>query len=152
MSFDITQLLAGGSALVIFWVTALSLAITFVVTPLAIRFIRQTLGQDRTILENGIPARAKILSVRQTGLMLNRQPRVEFQLEVHPSFGMPYRAQAKAVIALVSIPQFQAGVEVPVKIHPMDMTKVALVSRGQAFPSGSLRRTRIFDVPVTLVR
>jgi hypothetical protein len=127
MSPEITQLVAEGSALAIGGITVLSLALTLGVTLLVMRLIRKTLGQDRRILENGIPARAKILSVRQTGLMLNNQPQVEFQLEVHPPSGMPYQARAKAVIGLVSIPRFQPGVELPVKIHPMDLTKIALV-------------------------
>ena len=130
---ETTQLLAGGSILTIVTVCGsivFSLAITLVVALFVIRFIRKTAGQDRSIIENGIPARAKILSLRQTGVMLNNQPQVEFQLEVHPPSGMPYQAQAKAVIALVSIPQFQPGAEVHVKIHPTDQTKVALVSQG----------------------
>jgi hypothetical protein len=130
---EFTQLLAGGSVLAIFIICGsivLSLAITIVVTLFVIRFIRKTVGQDRSVLQNGIPARAKILNVRQTGVMLNNQPQVALQLEVHPPSGMPYQAQVKAVIALVSIPQFQPGIEVPVKIHPMDPDRVVLVPRG----------------------
>jgi len=130
---EITQLLAGSSALVILAIcggTVLSLAITIGVTLLVLRFIRKTVGQDRSVVQNGIPATAKILSVRQTGVMLNNQPQVEFQLEVHPPSGLPYQAQAKAIVALVSIPQYQPGAEVPVKIHPTDQTKVVLVPRG----------------------
>lgn len=104
MSTDITQLIAEGSALAIGGVTVLSLVLTLVITLLVMRFVRKALGQDRSIIQNGIPARAKILSVRQTGVMLNNQPQVEFQLEVHPPSGMPYQARAKAVIGLISIP------------------------------------------------
>ncbi len=129
MSTDINQLL-GGSALIICGGTVLSLAFTLVVTLFAMRFIRKALGQDRGVIENGIAARAKILSVRQTGLMLNHQPQVEFQLQVHPPSGMPYQAQVKAVIGLVNIPQFQPGIELPVKIHPTDLTKVAFAPQG----------------------
>jgi hypothetical protein len=126
MSTDVSQIITESSTLAIGFIL-LSLAFTLVITLLVIRFIRKALGQDRSIVQNGIPARAKILSVRQTGLMLNNQPQVEFQLEVHPPTGMPYQAQAKAVIGLVSIPRFQPGVEIPVKIHPTDLSKVALV-------------------------
>lgn len=128
---EITQLLAGGGVLftlIICGGTVLSLAITVGVTLFVIRLVRKTVGQDRNVLENGIPAVAKILSVRQTGVMLNNQPQIEFQLEIHPPSGIPYQAQAKAVVALVNIPQFQPGVEVPVKIDPTDQTKVVLVS------------------------
>ena len=130
---EITQLLAGGSIIAIITVcggAVLSLAITIGITLFVIRFVRKTVGQDRNIIQNGIPARAKILSVRQTGVMLNNQPQVEFLLEVHPPSGMPYQAQAKAVIALFSIPQFQPGAEVSVKIHPTDQTRVAIVAQG----------------------
>ena len=130
---EITQLLAGTSILVILAIcggTVLSLAFTLGITLLAIRIIRKTMGQDRSVIDNGIPARATILSVRQTGVMLNNQPQVEFQLEVHPPSGMPYQAQTKAVVALISIPKYQPGAEVPVKIHPTDSSKVVLVPQG----------------------
>ena len=130
---EITQLLTGVSILTVIGVCGsivLSLAITIGVTLLVIRFIRKTVGQDRTIVESGIPARAKILSVRQTGLMLNHQPQVEFQLEVHPPSGMPYQAKVKAIVALFNIPQFQPGVEVPVKIDPSNQAKIALAPLG----------------------
>ena len=134
---EIMQLLAGGSILTILTIcggAVLSLAITVGVTLLVIRFIRKTVGQDRAIVENGIPARAKILSVQQTGVMLNNQPQVAFQLEVHPPSGVPYQAQTKAVVALVNIPQIQPGAEVSVKIHPTDQTRIAIVSLA---PSGA---------------
>lgn len=137
MSTDITQLLAGGSALVIGGVV-LSLALTLAITLFARYLVRKMLGQDHSIIENGIAARAKILSVRQTGVMLNYQPQVEFQLQVQPPSGRPYLAQVKAIIGLVSIPQFQPGVEVPVMIHPTDPTKVALAPQGQAVGMNAL--------------
>ncbi len=108
----------------------LSLALTLALTLFARHLVRKMLGQDHGIIENGIAARAKILSVRQTGVMLNYQPQVEFQLEVYPPSGMSYLAKVKAIIGLVSIPQFQPGVELPVMIHPMDQTKVVLVPQG----------------------
>ena len=128
---EIMQLLAGTSILTIVLVcggSLISLAVTIAVTLVLIRFIRKSMGQDRKIVENGIPARAKILSVRQTGVMINNQPQVEFQLEVHPPSGMPYQAQAKAVVSLVQIPQVQPGAEVAVKIDPTDPSKVVFAS------------------------
>ncbi len=128
---EIMQLLAGGSIVTILAVCGgglISLAITIVLALVIIRFIRKTMGQDRNIVENGIPAHAKILSVRQTGVMLNNQPQVEFLLEVHPPSGMPYQAQAKAVVSLIQIPQVQPGTEVAVKIDPTDQSKVVFSS------------------------
>jgi hypothetical protein len=100
--------------------------LTIVITLVARRTVRRAFGPDRTTLEQGIPARAKIVGLRQTGVMVNYQPQVAFQLEVHPPDGTVYHAEAKAVVPIVNIPQLQPGVEVPVKIHPTDPSKVVL--------------------------
>ena len=104
----------------------LSLVVTVVIAYFVIRMVRKTVSPNQGILKNGIPAKAKIISVQQTGVMVNYQPQVVFALEVQPPGGTPYQTQAKAVIPIVNIPQFQPGVEVNVKIHPSDPTQVAL--------------------------
>jgi hypothetical protein len=125
----VTELLAGSTVLIVVLICG-SLLVTTVITVgitwLAIRLVRKTMGPDRSILQNGIPAKAQILSVQQTGVMVNYQPQVAFQLEVYPPGDAPYQAQAKAVIPMVNIPQFQPGTEVPVKVHPTDPTQVVL--------------------------
>ncbi|MCP4540547.1 MAG: hypothetical protein GY832_25705 [Chloroflexi bacterium] len=126
---EITEILAGTSILVVLSIcggTVLSLAITIGITIFAIRLIRKTVGPNRGVLQDGIPAQAKIVNVRQTGVMLNNQPQILFDLEVQPPGGAPYQAQAKAVIPMINIPQFQPGAEVPVKIHPSDPTQVVM--------------------------
>jgi hypothetical protein len=104
----------------------LSIALTIGIIVFIRRFIKKTVGPNRGIIENGIPAQAKIVGLRQTGMMLNNQPQVEFDLKVQPPGGRPYRAQTKAIIPLIHIPQFQPGVDLPVKIHPSNPLQVAL--------------------------
>jgi hypothetical protein len=120
----------GGSTILIVILVCGSILVTTVITIgitwLAIRLVRKAMGPNRSILQNGIAAKAQILSVQQTGVMVNYQPQIAFQLEVHPPGGAPYQAQVKAVIPMVNIPQFQPGTEVPVKIHPTDPTQVVL--------------------------
>jgi hypothetical protein len=84
------------------------------------------MGPDRTILQNGIPAKATIVGVQQTGVMVGHQPQVLMLLEVEPPNGSPYQAQARAVIPMVNIPQFQPGARISVKIHPADPSQVVL--------------------------
>jgi hypothetical protein len=126
---ELTALLGGSTILIVILVCGsllVTTVITIGITWLAIRIIRKAMGPNRSILQNGIAAKAQILSVQQTGVMVNYQPQIAFQLEVHPPGGEPYQAQAKAVIPMVNIPQFQPGTEVPVKIHPTDPTQVVL--------------------------
>ncbi len=126
---EITELLAGTSIVVVLTVCGsivLTIALTIGITIFARRLINKTVGPNRGVLQNGMPAQAKIVNVRQTGVMLNNQPQILFDLEVQPPGGAPYRTQTKAVIPMVNIPQFQPGVEVPVKIHPSDPTQVVM--------------------------
>ena len=126
---ELTELLAGTSIMITLAIcggTVLSIALTVGVVMFARRMINNMVGPNRGVLQSGIPAQARIVAVRQTGVMLNHQPQILFDLEVQPPGSAPYRAQAKAVIPMVNIPQFQPGAEVPVKIHPADPNQVAL--------------------------
>ena len=111
-------------------ITCGSLLCTGIVTVgiivLVFRYAKNMTSGNKAIMEQGISARAKILSVQETGVLLNNMPQVLFQLEVYPSSGIPYQATTKAVISLVKIPQYQPGIEIPVKIHPTDPTKVEI--------------------------
>ena len=129
MPLELTKLLTDTSTsvvLAVFGGTVLAIALTIGVTLYARRLINKTVGANHGVLQNGIPAQAKIVGVRQTDVMLNNQPQILFDLEVQPPGGTPYQAQAKAIIPMINIPQFQPGAEVPVKIHPADPAQVAL--------------------------
>jgi len=122
--------LVGGLSIAIIGITCLSIAgmtaVTIVLVIVIRRFIQNKVGPDRTVLEQGIAAKAKIISVQQTNMLVNYQPQAIFQLEVYPPNGAPYQATTKAVISMVNIPQYQPGAEISVKIHPADPTRVEI--------------------------
>ena len=126
---EITELL-GNMTTMIIAITCGGMLLTIVLIIVITRFtkgmIKKTVGVDQGVLQNGIPAQAKILNIQQTGVMLNNQPQVAFDLEVYQPGRGPYRAQAKAVIPIVNIPQYQPGVEVPVKVDPNNPAQVVL--------------------------
>jgi len=126
---EITEILTGTSIFVILAIcggTLITLLVTVGITFLAFRIVRKAVGPDRSVLQNGIPAQATIVGVRQTGVQVNDQPQVVFTLEVQPPGGAVYQAETKAIVPIVAIPQVQPGAQVPVKIHPTDPTKVVL--------------------------
>ena len=88
--------------------------------------VMKGMGPNREILKSGIPARAIIRQVWQTGTFVNYNPQVGLQLEVQPPTGSPYMAQVNVVVPMVNIPQFQPGITLPVKISPTDPSKVEL--------------------------
>ena len=119
-----------GLSIAIVGIACISIIGTTVLTVVLVivirRFIQKKVGPDRTVLEQGTAAKAKIISVQQTGVLLNYSPQVIFQLEVHPPNGTPYEATTKTVIPMVNIPQYQPGAEISVKIHPTDPTRVEI--------------------------
>ena len=115
------------------YLTAIIIAFTVVLTIGVMVYVRRYLipsimgmaSQDKEVMQNGLPGKATIISVMETGVRLNHMPQVQLGVEVQPdSGGSPYQAQMKIVIQTVQIPQFQPGAVIPVKISPTDPGKV----------------------------
>lgn len=91
-----------------------------------VRFLKGSAERSR-ILASGIPAQATILRIWETGMRVNHQPQVGFQLHIHPQQPMqPYVTEATMIISELMIPRIQPGAVVAVKIDPADPRKVAL--------------------------
>jgi hypothetical protein len=70
------------------------------------------------LMANGRVGSAVITDARQTGMFVNENPQVEFDLQVTVE-GLPtYTATHRQVIAQIAIPQFQPGATVPVRVDP----------------------------------
>ena len=102
---------------------ALSVVITLIVLVWVRKFMRNMTGAN---LKNGTPAQATILRIWDTGTTINDNPVVGFLLEVRPQNLPAYQAESKSMIPRLSIPQFQPGATVPVKIDPQNQSRVAL--------------------------
>ena len=69
---------------------------------------------------NGRVGTATVTALRQTGTFVNENPECEIDLEVTVGDGAPYAATVRQVLAIVAIPGFQPGAQVPVKVDPQD--------------------------------
>ena len=84
-------------------------------------------AKARKLMETGLPAQAKILEVRDTGVTINEiNPMIKLFLEVQPQEGEPYQAETRLLINRTQIPQFQPGMTIPVMIDPEDREQVAV--------------------------
>ncbi|HJZ49984.1 MAG TPA: hypothetical protein VKE41_22570 [Roseiflexaceae bacterium] len=103
--------------------TVLGVVITVIVLVWVRKFMRNMTGANIT---NGMTAQATIVRIWDTGTTINDNPVVGLVLEVRPQNMPPYQAEAKSMIPRLSIPQFQPGAIVPVKIDPQNQARVAL--------------------------
>lgn len=87
--------------------------------------------KSRQLITNGEPARAVILKVWETGMVMNEtNPQVGLLLEVQPANRPAFQAETKMFISMIQVPQFQPGAVLGVKYDPKDPRKVAVESVG----------------------
>jgi hypothetical protein len=122
-------------------VTGISLAFTggvFVVVALLVlpRFSGM-LGQATAMVDGfaakeqlaqtGMPAMGRLVSVQQTGRLVNYNPEIVAVVEVHhPQLG-PYQTQTTAIVPQIAIPRAQPGAQVQVRVSPQNQHEIALV-------------------------
>ncbi len=82
---------------------------------------------NEAIRQSGMPAQAKILQAQALGIEVNGpNPAMKLVLEVYPANRPAFQAEAIAVVAQASIPNYQPDKMVFVKFDPNDTTKVAI--------------------------
>jgi hypothetical protein len=69
---------------------------------------------------HGVPGRAVITALRDTGMTVNDNPRVELTLEVTVGEKPPYTTTHAQVISRIALGGFQPGATVPVRVDPAD--------------------------------
>jgi hypothetical protein len=74
--------------------------------------------KNRQVLSSGLPAKAIVLELRETGTTINKHPVVGFVLEVHPEGGEAFTAQTERLVPRLQIPQIQPGAVLNVMYDP----------------------------------
>lgn len=73
-----------------------------------------------SLLRNGVKARAQIIELKKTGLMINEDPVVHFKLIVYPDDDPAFTAEAQNIVSIIDIPQYQKGSYVRVRFNPVN--------------------------------
>jgi hypothetical protein len=77
-------------------------------------------GGNHDLVQNGVPADAVIVSMRDTGVTVNDQPMVAFDLEVHPVGGSAYRVAHRQAIPRLLVGAVLPGAHLSVFVDPND--------------------------------
>ena len=107
-------------------VLLLALTVVFLQSGCAVINNMSGISETRDLQKAGQPAQGVIEKIWDSGMTLNNDPVVWFQIEVHPEEGEPFEAKTKCPISRLDIPQFQPGQTVPVRYDPKDHTRIAL--------------------------
>jgi hypothetical protein len=98
--------------------------------------IFRPMAVQNRLLKTGVPARAVIKELKDTGVTVNNAPQIKLLLEVTPSTGSPYLVETKMLISRLETSMFQPGTELAVRIDPNDKNKIAVDRSGGASYSG----------------
>ena len=73
-------------------------------------------------MARGTQGEATILSLEDTGMLINNQPRVNLMLEIRMPFGSPYQVKKTMIIPMLRVSQVQVGSIIPVMVDMSDPT------------------------------
>lgn len=75
----------------------------------------------------GETAEATIIKLQETGVRVNRQPRVKITLSVRPSMRPAYEAVTHKIISYFEISQYQPGAVMEIKVDPNNPQSVVII-------------------------
>jgi hypothetical protein len=84
-------------------------------------------------MKDGVPTTAVITGMGQTGMEINNQPQLTFELLVSsPAGGAPYAASVRQTVPNMALGMLRPGATVGVVVSPKDPSKVKLDLQGTA--------------------
>lgn len=98
------------------------LAITAVAIAVPIYFMRKNQQRAQALMATGMQGEATILSLEDTGMRINDNPRVTLRLEIQMPYGAPYQLTKTVTVPLIRLSQIQVGSKVPVMVDMTDPT------------------------------
>ena len=106
-------------------------------------YLRRGSAADQANLASSTLGSAQILSVTQTGMTLNEQPRIKFDLAVSLPGQAPYQVSHAEFVPLILLVRCQPGATVAVRVNPAKPDKVTISwnemppsAGGSAVPAG----------------
>ena len=111
----------------------IALTIIFPVVILAFVFslLRKRQQNINKLLKNGEQAKASILSVSETGVIINGKPQIALQLEVTPQSGPPFTVKIHTLFSVIQPVHYKPGMVVQVRYYPNDPKSVVIESSGE---------------------
>ena len=98
------------------------LAVTAAAIAVPIYFMRKNQQRAQALMATGTQGEATILSLEDTGMRINDNPRVTLRLEIQMPYGAPYQLTKTVTVPLIRLSQIQVGSKVPLMVDMMDPT------------------------------
>jgi hypothetical protein len=81
--------------------------------------------QAQMLAQSGMDATAEVLSIEDTGMMVNYNPVVRLKLKVEPAFGAGFETTGQSMVSKIAVPRM--GDKIKIKYNPADPTQIVVV-------------------------
>ena len=110
---------------------ALTIIFPAIILVFIFSIIRKKQRDKQYLLKNGEQAKAKVLSVSDTGVTINGSPRIALQLEVTTQKGFIFNTQIHTLISRIQPTFYQPGMILQVRYDPNNLKSVAIEPFGE---------------------
>ncbi|MBI3897456.1 MAG: hypothetical protein HY308_04060 [Gammaproteobacteria bacterium] len=80
--------------------------------------------REGKLRREGLPAIAKVVSVKQTGTWIGNNPQVEMELQVQPAEGDAYVLKHEEVVPIVNLVAIQPGATIRIRVAADDPQQI----------------------------
>jgi hypothetical protein len=77
------------------------------------------------ISQTGMGATAEVLSIEDTGALVNFNPVVRMKLRVQPQFGAGFETTAEAAVSKIAVPRI--GDKINIKYNPVNTSEIVVI-------------------------
>ena len=78
-----------------------------------------------SLSQTGMPATAEVLSIADTGALINYNPVVRMKLNIQPQFGPAFQADVETAVSKIAIPR--VGDKINIKYNPAYTSEILVV-------------------------
>jgi uncharacterized membrane protein len=103
------------------------LAVVFSLVIVLVVSIGMYRALNPVVIKNGVPAKARVIEVWDTGTTINENPQVKLRLEIRRNDGSLYQCDVKTIISRLEVGRVQPGCTADVKYDPGNPNRVELV-------------------------
>ncbi len=86
---------------------------------------KNAMGGNTNLNMTGVPATAEVLTIEDTGKLVNYDPIVRMKLAVQPAYGTPFENTVEVLVSKIAVPR--VGDKINIKYNPMNNSEVMVV-------------------------
>lgn len=82
-------------------------------------------GKHAQLMQTGLPGVAEVLSIADTGALVNFNPVVQMKLKVQPQFGPEFTTDVQTAVSKIAVPR--VGDKLNIKYNPANQTELIII-------------------------